>query len=154
MFLPTFSHHFIFCTATAPTPTEQALYDALSALVATHNAPAVLCSHSINPEIGAHSPLLAVYPHGVWYAELDEARLADIVHAHLQYGEPLEDAPQQRMGTLPPDNPVFHAITHHPTRVGVGQHGRGEGQIDRRLWGDLTHAGAQEARGIGAVPQA
>jgi hypothetical protein len=34
------------------------LYDALSALVATHDAPAVLCSHSINPEIrGTLSPL-------------------------------------------------------------------------------------------------
>lgn len=126
MFLPTFSHHFIFCTATAPTPTEQALYDALSALVATHDAPAVLCSHSINPEIGAHSPLLAVYPHGVWYAELDEARLADIVHAHLQYGEPLEDAPQQRMGTLPQTTPS--STPSRTTQQGLVLVNTGEGK--------------------------
>lgn len=126
MVLPTFNHHFIFCTVATPTPTEQALYETLRALLTTHDAPAVLCSHAIHAEIGEHSPLLAVYPHGVWYAELDESRLADIVHSHLQYGEPLEDAPQQRLGTLAPIAPT--ATPKKSTQQGLVLVNTGEGK--------------------------
>ncbi len=43
-------------------------------------------------------PIMVVYPDGVWYCNLDEARIDEIIERHFRGGEPVEEIVFHRVG--------------------------------------------------------
>ncbi len=46
----------------------------------------------------AQGPIMVVYPEGVWYCNLDEAAIDQIVEQHFKMGEPVESLMFYRYG--------------------------------------------------------
>lgn len=38
-----------------------------------------------------NGPVMVVYPEGIWYRELDETKIEEIVESHFENGEPVKE---------------------------------------------------------------
>lgn len=92
-----YARHVFFCTGQYCDPDGKAsqLCEQLPCLpgdLGNYRNPARV-KPGTTPCLGACSggPILVVYPDGIWYHHVDEARLASIVEQHLRGGEPIQE---------------------------------------------------------------
>lgn len=101
-----YARHVLFCTGSYcdPQGKSHALYASLArklGKLGRYDNPQRI-KRGVTPCLGvcAGGPLLVVYPDGVWYHNIDEAKLDRIIREHLHGGQPVQEY-------------IFHQLTTH-----------------------------------------
>ena len=102
-----YARHIFFCTGPFCDSSGRAnqLYEKLPGLLGDlgrYDNPKRV-KRGITPCLGVcgGGPILAVYPDGVWYHHVDEARLIQIIEQHLRGGEPVQEWVFHQLGAAP-----------------------------------------------------
>lgn len=99
-----YARHVLVCTGGFCTENKggRGIYARLAALLQRHGLlfGPTRVKRSETPCLGvcAGGPIVAVYPEGVWYADVNEALLERIVIEHLKGGRVVEEAVFHRLG--------------------------------------------------------
>jgi (2Fe-2S) ferredoxin len=91
-----YKHHILVCTGTKCAPEESpSLYEwlkkRLKELKLNEGAARVQRSQCQCLGVCTGGPLAVVYPEGIWYHHLDQAKLEQVIQQHLIGGRPVDE---------------------------------------------------------------
>lgn len=138
------------CAATA---TAEALHQRLQTLCREHGLNKLRQPHRIKCTLAdclgvcQQGPILAVYPDGIWYHQVDEAALVRIFHEHLLNGKPVDELIFHRL------YPTGQEPTYAPTVRGDGPFTPQEAAVAEAVE-TAAEPGSQAPTGSSGTPDA
>ncbi len=91
--IPSYKHHAIMCVGKAcgeNMPLLKYIKQRMAEEGLAEGDNAVRVNRAGCLGVCEQGPIMVVYPEGVWYANMDEAKVDDIIAQHLKGGKPLE----------------------------------------------------------------